>query len=112
MEVTGVLFIPSEKRTRGGPLSYNKTKLFKDEQTHFLFGLLWGLANLLPQKLSWSSLDRPPHVFSDKWNGADRKAPWPFSPQQHGRARFPDSPSGNPRRGWGPWKRGVACGAI
>lgn len=109
LEVTGALFISSEKGTRGGSLSYNKTKLFIGRADPLSF---WGfsgwLVNLLYQMLTQLDFVRQTSSCS-QWKvgrcrrkGANGLPDSPL-PQQCGGARFSDSPSKNSRREWDPW---------
>lgn len=72
LEVTGALFISSEKGTKGGSLSYNKTKLFIGRADPLSFGASLDSWCFYFTKCSWN---KPPHALSERWDGADRKVP-------------------------------------
>lgn len=77
LEVTGVLFISSEKRTRGGSLSYYKTKLFIGRADPLSFwasldGWWIYFTKCSHSEISW---DKPPHALSERWDGTDGKVP-------------------------------------
>lgn len=113
LEVTGVLFISSEKRTRGGSLSYNKTKLFIGRADPLSFwasldGWWIYFTKCSHSEISW---DKPPHALSERGMVQTERCQWPpcSTPQQCGGARFSDSPSKNSRRGWDPWVGWGVC---